>query len=172
MRNQRGITLIEMTLSIVLIGIIGVVAGNAFLYSTESVLTANNAREAMQVDRLAMDRMIREIRNVADNTQVLTATGVTFQFIDVDGNTISFTLAAPTLNRVSTTVDPLTSNVSGLTFTYLNSAGATIPIAAGPPNSPLVSPSATDIWWVQIALTVGTGPEAVTLRSRVHPRSF
>jgi type II secretory pathway pseudopilin PulG len=169
MRNERGITLIEMTLSIVLIGIIGAVAANAFLYSTESVLTANNAREAMQVDRLAMDRMIREIRNVADNTQVLTANGTTFRYLDVDGNTISFSLGGATLNRVSTTTDPLASNVSGLTFTYLNNAGATIPIAAG---SPIVSPSATDIWWVQIALTVGTGPQAVTLRSRVHPRSF
>jgi len=164
MRNERGITLIEVTLSIVLIGIIGVVAGNAFLYSTESVLTANNAREAMQVDRLAMDRMIREIRNVADNTSVLTANGTTFQYLDTDGNTISFTLAATTLNRVSTTTDILAANVSGLTFTYLDNTGATI-------TTPTLSPS-TNIWWVQIALTVGTGSQAVTLRSRVHPRSF
>lgn len=164
MRNERGITLIEMTLSIVLIGIIGAVAANAFLYSTESVLTANNAREAMQVDRLAMDRMIREIRNVADNTQVLTASGTTFRYVDVDGNTISFTLSGTNLNRVSTTTDTLAANVSALTFTYLDNLNGNI-------ATPTLSPS-TNIWWIQIALTVGTGPQAVTLRSRVHPRSF
>jgi prepilin-type N-terminal cleavage/methylation domain-containing protein len=165
MRNEHGVTLIEMILSIVLIGIIGAVAANAFLYSTESVLTANNVREGVQVDRLAMDRMVREMRNVAANTQVLTANANTFRYVDVDGNTISFTLAGTTLNRVSATTNPLATNVSGLTFSYLDKSNGNI-------LTPSVAPLATDIWWVQIVLTVGTGPQAVTLQSRVHPRSF
>jgi prepilin-type N-terminal cleavage/methylation domain-containing protein len=171
MRNERGVTLIEMVLSIVLIGIIGVIASNVFLYSTRSVLTGNNVREATQVNRMAMDRMVREIRNVADNTRVTVATAGTFTYVDVDGNTISFTLAGTNLNRVFTVppnpavTNTLAANVSGLTFTYLSTTGATIAV-------PTVSPAATNIWWVQITLSVGTGSEAVQFRSRVHPRSF
>jgi prepilin-type N-terminal cleavage/methylation domain-containing protein len=164
MRNERGVTLIEMILSIILIGVIGIVASNVFLYSTRSVLTGNNVREATQVNRMAMDRMIREIRNVADNTRVTVATASTFTYVDVDGNTISFTLAGTNLNRVGTTTDTLAANVSGLTFTYFTNTGA-----AAVPN---LSPAATDIWWVQIAMTVGTGTDTVQFRSRVHPRSF
>lgn len=156
--------MIEMILSIVLIGIIGTVAAGAFLYSTESVLTGNNVREATQVNRLAMDRMVREMRNVADNTSVVAAGASTFTFVDTGGNNISFTLAGTNLNRVSATTDTLAANVSALAFTYFTNTGA-----AAVPN---LSPAATDIWWVQIALTVGTGSSAVQFRSRVHPRSF
>jgi prepilin-type N-terminal cleavage/methylation domain-containing protein len=168
MRNERGVTLIELILAIVLIGIIGSVAANAFLSSTQSALTANNVREAMQVDRTAMERMVREIRNVADNTSVLTANATQFEFVDVDGNTVSFELAGTTLNRVFTAppaaavTNTLATNVTGLTFTYLTNTGAGA--------APIVAPAATDIWWVVIDLTVGTGGAAVPLRSRVHPR--
>jgi hypothetical protein len=113
---------------------------------------------------MAMDRMIREIRNVADNTRVTVANAATFTYVDVDGNTISFTLTGTNLNRVGTTTDTLAANVSGLAFTYLTNTGA-----AAVPN---LSPAATDIWWVQIALTVGSGSDAVQFRSRVHPRNF
>jgi prepilin-type N-terminal cleavage/methylation domain-containing protein len=166
MRNERGVTLIEMVLSIVLIGVIGIVASNLFLYSTRSVLTGNNVREATQVNRLAMDRMIREIRNVANNTSVTTATATTFAFTDTGGNAVDFTLVGTTLNRAGTA---LASNVSGLTFTYLDNTGGTIALS---PGEPKVSPLATDIWWVQIDMTVGTGTDTVQFRSRVHPRIF
>lgn len=171
MRNERGVTLIEMILSIILIGIIGIVAANAFLYSTRSVLTGNNVREATQVNRMAMDRVVREIRNVANNTSVVTANATTFEFVNVDGNTVKFQLTGADLNRVFTVppnppvTDLLAANVSASPFTYLDNTGVAIGI-------PTVSPATTDIWWVQIALTVGTGSEALQLRSRVHPRSF
>ncbi|HUK55946.1 MAG TPA: prepilin-type N-terminal cleavage/methylation domain-containing protein [Nitrospiria bacterium] len=165
MRNERGVTLIELIFSVILIGIIGIVAARAFLYSSESVLTGTNVREGTQVNRIAMDRMIREIRNVANNTSVNTAGATTFTFVDTSNNTISYTLSGTNLNRVTATTDTLAANVSSLTFTYLDNTGATI-------ATPAVSPAATDIWWVQIALTVGTGSGAVQFRSRVHPRSF
>jgi len=165
MRNESGITLIELVLSIVLIGIIGIVAASAFMFSTQSVLTGNNVREATQVNRIAMDRMVREIRNVEDNTSVVAAGASTFTYVDTGGSNISFTLAGTNLNRVSATTDTLAANVSGLTFTYLDNTGTPI-------GAPAVSPAATNIWWVQIALTVGTGSSAVQFRSRVHPRSF
>lgn len=165
MRNENGITLIEMILSVVLIGIVGVVAGKVFVSLTQSVVTGQNVREGTQVNRIAMDRMIREMRNVADNTSVVAAGASTFTYVDTGGNNISFTLAGTNLNRVSATTDTLAANVSGLTFTYLDNTGATI-------GAPTVSPAATNIWWVQIALTVGSGSSAVQFRSRVHPRSF
>jgi prepilin-type N-terminal cleavage/methylation domain-containing protein len=171
MRNERGVTLIEMILSIVLIGIIGVIASSVFLYSTRSVLTGNNVREATQVNRMAMDRMVREIRNVVDNTRVVAADATTFEFVNVDGNTVQFQLTGTDLNRVFTVppnppvTDLLAANVSASPFAYLNTTGGNIP-------APAVAPAATDIWWVQITLSVGSGSDTVQFRSRVHPRSF
>lgn len=170
MNNQRGVTLIEMVLAIVLIGIIGAIAAEAFLYSTSSVLTGNAVRESMQVNRLALERMIREIRGVANDTSVITANATKFEFIDSAGDTVSFELSGVDLNRVFTdppaaaVTNTLAAGVSSLAFTYLNNTGGAA--------VPTVSPAATDIWLVQISVTVGTGSEAVPLRSQVHPRSF
>ena len=59
MKDERGVTLIEMVLTIVILGIIGWVASEAFLSSTKSVLTADSVREAAQENRLGIDRMVR-----------------------------------------------------------------------------------------------------------------
>jgi len=166
MRNERGATLIEMVLSVILIGIIGVVAANVFLFATRSVLTGNNVREATQVNRMAMDRMVREMRNIVDNKSVVAATANVFTFIDTSGNAISYTLVATNLNRtVGAATDLLAANVSAAPFSYLNTTGGNIP-------APAVAPAATDIWWIEITLSVGSGSDTVQFRSRVHPRSF
>ncbi len=172
MRSERGVTLIEMVLTIVLLGIIGIITAEVFLYSTRSVLTGDAVREATQVNRLAVDRMIREIRNVRNNTSVITANATTFEFINIDGDTVKFDLAGTDLNRVFTdppsaaVTNKLATNVSGLAFTYLDNTGTAIG------GAPIVTPAATNIWSVQIALTVGSGAEAVQFRSQVHPRGF
>jgi len=172
MRSERGVTLIELVLTIVLLGIIGIITAEVFIYSTRSVLTGDAVREATQVNRLAVDRMIREIRNVRNDTSVITANAATFEFTNIDGDTIKFVLAGIDLNRVYTdppspaVTNKLATNVSGLVFTYLDNTGAAI---AG---APIVAPAATNIWSVQVTLTVGSGSEAVQFRSQVHPRGF
>ena len=172
MKNEKGVTLIEVVLSVVLIGIIGIIIAETFLYSTRSVLTGNAVREATQADRLAMDRMIREMRNVRNNTSVITANSTTFEFVNIDGDTVKFQLTGTNLNRIFThppnpaVTNTLAANVSVLVFTYLDNAGVVIG------GAPLVAPAATNIWSIQIALTVGSGGEAVQFRSQVHPRGL
>lgn len=176
MRNERGVTLIEMILSIVLIGIIGIVAAQAFLYSTNSVLTANSVREAMQVDRLAMDRMVREIRNVRDNKCVQTATATDFKFVDGQNNTVEFSWAGAGAPLLRNTTDTLVDNMSSLAFTYYDNANPPLNITASPPTvcaTPCAAACAvTNIWSININLTTQSGTQTVQIRSQVHPRGF
>jgi prepilin-type N-terminal cleavage/methylation domain-containing protein len=184
MRNERGVTLIEMILSIVLIGIIGAVAANAFLFSTKSVLTGNLVREATQVNRLAMDRMVREIRNVGSNKCVQIAAPTDFKFVDGQNNAIEFSWAGAG-SPLMRNADTLVGNVSSLIFTYYNNANPPVDITTAPaPGPPVVCPSppaatpcaascaVTDIWSINIDLTTQSGTETMRLRSQVHPRSF
>lgn len=172
--DTRGVTLIELIFSIVLIGIIGVIAAQVFLFSTRSVLTGNQVREATQVNRIAMDRMVREIRNVRGPRCVAAADPNTFTFVDGDNTTISFGIVAGSLVRNG---DVLVNNATGPVFSYFNNTGADItagpPLVCGPPNTcSNTLCAATNIWTVQIDLTTVSGTESMRLRSRVHPRNF
>ncbi|MBI3812386.1 MAG: prepilin-type N-terminal cleavage/methylation domain-containing protein [Nitrospirae bacterium] len=175
MRNERGVTLIEMILSIVLIGIIGIVAAQAFLYSTQSVLTGNSVREATQVDRLAMDRMVREIRNVRDNKCVQTAAAADFKFVDGQNNTVEFSWAGAGAPLLRNATDTLVGNVSSLAFTYYDNANPPLDITASPTvcATPCAAACAvTNIWSININLTTQSGTQTVQLRSQLHPRAF
>lgn len=175
MKNQHGVTLIEMILSIVLIGIIGAVAAQVFLFSTKSVLTGNLVREATQVNRLAMDRMIREIRNVGGNRCVQTATAGSFRFVDSQANNIFYSWAGAG-SPLTRNGDTLVGNVSSLIFTYYDNADPPVDITATPPTvcaTPCDAACAvTNIWSINIDLTTQSGTETMRLRSQVHPRSF
>lgn len=185
MKDERGVTLIEMVLTIVILGIIGWIAADAFLFSTRSVLTADSVREAAQGNRLGMDRMIREIRTVRDNRCVAVATPMSFSFVDSENNTIAYIwsgTAGDPLDRTENAVtNTLVGNVTSLAFTYYNNADP--PVAITSPPGPLVCPgpapatcasacAATDIWSIQIDLTTQSGTETMPLRSRVQPRGL
>jgi type II secretory pathway pseudopilin PulG len=174
MSNERGITFIEMVISIVLIGIIGMIAAQAFLSSTESVLTANLTREATEVNRLAMDRMIREIRNVDGNRCISNATtATTFSFVDGQNNTIVYSWAGAGQPLMRNGTDPIVNSVSNLSFTYYNNASPPIAVAPGGCATPCAATcAATPVWAVQIDMTTQSGTETMQLRSQVQPRSF
>ena len=176
MRNERGVTLIEMILSIILIGIIGAIAAQAFFYSTKSALNSNLLREATQSNRLAMDRMVREIRGVRGTRCVAQATAAVFSFVDGLNNTVTFSWAgagSPLLRNA----DTLVGTVSSLIYTYYDNAGAAIggapTVCPGPvPATCAAACPVTDIWSVNIDMTTPSGSESLRLRSQVHPRAF
>jgi prepilin-type N-terminal cleavage/methylation domain-containing protein len=174
--NQKGATLIEMILGIVIIGILAYVVSDAFIYASRSVLTANSARDATQSGRLAIDRMVREIRNIRDNRCVAVADGRTLTFVDMGNNTVAFSWSGVAGAPLMRNADVLVDQVSNLALTYLNNQeppGAIgAPIVCGPPNTCLPACAATDIWSIDINLTTQSGTETMQFRSQVHPVNF
>ena len=124
--NQKGATLIELVISVVVLGIIAYILTDTFVYSSRSILAGNSARNATQGGRLAIDRMTREIRNIRDNNCVSMATGTTVSFVDAVNNSITYMWAGPG-NSLMRNGNVLVDNVSNLTFTYYDSAN--------PPNA-------------------------------------
>lgn len=175
--NQKGATLIELILSIIIISIVVYVVTDAFVYSSKSILTGNSARDATQSGRLAIDRMVREIRDVRDNKCVGAATGTSFSFMDAGNNAVAFTWAgagAPLMRNGDVLVD----HVSNLTLKYFDSADppnditATPPTVCAAPNTCLSTCASTNIWSVSIDLITQSGTETMEFRSQVHPVSF
>ena len=160
-REEKGFTLIEMILVIVLLAIIGAALAAAFLPGMQTYLAVDFRKEAIQNARTAMQRVLKDTREA----QTFAACGG----LCVPTNTMTFTNvlnSAVTFDWAGTAQDPLTrngnvlaSNVDDFTVTFYDQAG-------------LEPADETLIWRVRVDLRVTVGDQIVDLRSEVFPRNL
>ncbi len=168
---MKAFTLIELIMTLVIIGALVWVGTAATLSGIDAWGFFIQRKEILTDGRMAMDRMIREIRMIRDLTSVTAANSSTFSFVDINGSSIVFSVSSDVINRTENSfTNGLVGNVSGLTFTYLDSGGSQI-------ITPLVSPFETDIRGIRIevSLAKGSGRPAsrpLNLRSEVWPRNL
>lgn len=176
--SQSGFTLMEITISVVLLGILGVVGTTMMsgsFYTTRVISTEHLAYSAA---RYAMERMTREIREMQYDTannkfSVSTMTNSQLSFLKTGlsgmGSDVSFqyfTAPQSTLTMAYGTTAPIGSpvlakDVSNFSFEYLQSDGVT----------PATTPE--NIRSVHIVLTVSPADaQALTLRTRVNLRNL
>ncbi|MEI8350179.1 MAG: prepilin-type N-terminal cleavage/methylation domain-containing protein [Candidatus Omnitrophota bacterium] len=159
-----GFTLLEIIIVVVLLGITFAVTAPLMFAVVDGWRLAVDRNTMSESANLAMDKMIREMRQIKSKASVITASGSTFRFIDINDNDITFNLSSGHLMRtIGATSNQLADNVSSLSFTYYNSAGAQI-------ATPQVNPSDTDIKRVVIDLTFSLGGTQLALKSGVSPR--
>lgn len=121
--KQRGFTLIELVLVIVLISILSVIGGQMLAQCLNYFITTQNITTANQQGQLAMEVMTREIRYVRSTADIITNTAGEFKFNDIYGNTIDYKLTGTNLMR---NANILATGVNTLTFTYSNAAGGIV----------------------------------------------
>lgn len=167
MRAARGFSLIELIVAIVLLGFLAVTGANMLGDTMNtSYITTNNHSSGSQA-RYAMERMTREIREIAYGATgytIGTKTATTFSFTKDNGTVVTLTGSGTTLTlqyspgTTSTLTDQLGSG--GLAFTYLDQLGG-------------VTTSNEDIRFVQITMTVTNTKTGTTdsLRTRVFLRN-
>ena len=170
-RQPNGFTLIEIIITIVIIGIIATIAAGIILQVVTTYSTEDSRSNARYQAQLAVERMTREIRLIQSQTtvDVPTMTATDLMFCEVTGKAVEFQLAGTVLNRrESATCSPLTwggweplslSGVNALTFTYQNAAGTS-------------GATAANLWFVVIDVTDQQGPQTFEIRTHVHPMNF
>lgn len=130
MHRARGMTLIEMVLAIVIVSIVlaatAPIIGNTF----QSYITTRSALDATSKERLAIERIAREIRDVNFAagayafTSVNPGTTNTTAFTKTDGVTVTVATALPQVtlgysNLLAGTGQLLTNDVASLGIRYL-----------------------------------------------------
>jgi prepilin-type N-terminal cleavage/methylation domain-containing protein len=161
--HQSGFSLVEL---IVVIVVLGTVAGMGAIVMRDGILGYLRGRENSSADwqgRLALERITRELRDVAaPNYSNIAATSCgtsTFAFSDVNSTPISYTLSTTTLLRNG---QPLADNLSanGLRFYCLQSDGQTYSTV----------PSA--VYYISVSMVVSTANTSATYRGTIKPRGF
>ncbi|HJW80855.1 MAG TPA: prepilin-type N-terminal cleavage/methylation domain-containing protein [Acidiferrobacterales bacterium] len=141
-RTTLGFTLIEVIMTLVLLGII---ASLGVGMMGDSILAYFAGRDLLEADwrgRAAIERMTRELRSVrsASAADLNIATLGQIRFNDKSGTGVCFYLAGTTLMRSAdfatacgtTNPQPLAGSVAGLGFVYYQNNGVTV----APPASP------------------------------------
>lgn len=161
-KEKMGITLVEL---IMVITIVGILTTAASMYIRETIglwrFVTFRSEVTAQV-RTALIRMDREIRQLKDDLSVYTAAATQFRFDDINANNIDYQLSGNNLMRNS---DILAAGVSGLSFTYYDADNNAL-------TAPLVSPVNTDIYRINISLSIQSGEQTKTLSLEVYPRNL
>lgn len=160
-RKLQGFTLIELVITILILGILGSVVGVGLTESVLAFQTSNKVTDTTSKLRMASERLAREIRTVrrhpADTSsyhftardsddmtfQRIASDGVSVETVTIDGS------GGSTITLGYGTDYILTDQVSSFTFNYYQADGSTA--SAHPINS--------DIAFVEfeIVLTDGNG---------------
>jgi prepilin-type N-terminal cleavage/methylation domain-containing protein len=156
---ESGFTLIEMVITLILVGIIAAITGIMMQQGIMAYLAQTNEANIADQGRLGIERMAREIRTIRSRTaaDIPTMTAATLSFVDIGGNAIAYTSGGGNITRNGTLL--ATGNAAALGFSYFQQNGA-----------PAVA--AAQVWVIQVDLSLTTGGQTQAFRIRVHPRSF
>ena len=155
--NKNGFTLIEIIISLVLIGIIAAVVGMSSVHMVKSFLFSEKNVDTLLKGQIAITRMEKELNNVK-KVSASSANSITFtSYRDTDPKT--HTISLNTNNELLLDADKLTDSVSSFSMAYYdnyNSAARTTFVAG------------TKI--IEITLTL-TGTDNVTseFKARIMP---
>lgn len=168
-RNQKGFTLMEMVIGIVLLGILSVVGTTMISGSFTTTRVISNEHLAYSSARYAMERMVREIREIQYTTTThvvgISSMGpgqLTFTASGLNSSrAVSLSYVAPQV--ILTTSDgsaPLVSSVSAFNLSYLDINRQT-------------TANVNDVRYVRIAMTISPDQaQALSLVTQVGLRNL
>ncbi|MCX7121085.1 MAG: prepilin-type N-terminal cleavage/methylation domain-containing protein [Gammaproteobacteria bacterium] len=126
-RNQHGFTMIELIIVIVILAVLSVITLPMLDSGFNAYFTQRNLSDANWQGRLALSRMLSDIRSIPSTGNITTASATQFTFVDSTNASVSYTLSGTTLQRNGLT---LANGVNSIAFSYYNSAGAATAVIA------------------------------------------
>lgn len=140
-----------------------VAASTPFITTVLNVWVSDRTeRDIVFNARLALNRMVREIRQIKNSTDYITTwTGTEFNFTDIKNDTIDFRQSSGShlLLRNNDELTNMLSASNGLNFTYLDSSGN-------------VAVQKRDIRMVRVILNLVSGENTISVESLARFRNI
>lgn len=167
-RRDLGFTLPELLIVIVIASVIAIAFSSMFIQAVKTYQFMDAEKDMLADTRYAEERVTRELKRVKNNTSINAASATTLTFVDRGNATVSFSWSgvsgADLLYTKSGVSQTLAKGVDSLAFQYWKQSGAAA--------TPIVSPSATDIWRVTIYMRLIKGSQTVASFGSAFVRSL
>jgi prepilin-type N-terminal cleavage/methylation domain-containing protein len=167
-RRDCGFTLLEMVVTIIVIGVLAMAVVPVMKSGIAAYEVTTTGLETLSILRYATERMAREVREVRRNPgspanyDIATMTASNLSFTKRDGNRVTLTAAPPsaTLTYQTPAVSGLlTDQVGSLAFRYYEIDGVTQTV------------STSAVAFIEVDLTLTDGSAALRSRTRVALRN-
>ena len=169
-RSNSGFTLIEMTISILVIGIVSGLSLMIFSEATENYFSGTSSKKLLDDTRATFLRLSQEIRDIDDNQQITSSTANKL-YTNSTSSDKSVEIVADDLfinnNNSSNILSDQLDASGGNNFSYIDSDFNTISF-----SSSLSSDQAKDIVLVKFDLQLMKEQESISFRSHVYPRNL
>lgn len=156
--KKTGFTLTELIIVIILVGIIAGVVTPFIANSFSYWVITRAERDAIFGSRLALNRMVREIRQIKNVSSIGNYTATQFSYTDINNNSMDFRQSGASLYRNTDELSDKLQDPGGLEFTYLDQNGT-------------VTATQGNIRMVRIQLILESGEAKVTIRSLARFRN-
>ena len=166
--RQRGFTLLELVVGLVVLALLGAAAGYGLIGGTLAFSNTADGIQTLGKLRYASERMAREVREIRRNPgnpalyDIGTMNATTLAFTKSDGVTVTLTSAPPQARLAYSTpggTHTLTDEVSSLAFSYLQADGSTAATGNG------------DVAFVEVELELARSGNNYPQRTRVALRN-
>lgn len=167
----KGFTLIEMTLSVVVIGLVSGLTIIIFSEATESYFSGTSSKKLMDDVRLSFWRVTQEVRGIESNQDISSSTGSKlFTDADQSGLSIEFSSGGDIVfnkdgssNILTDKVDPSATN----TFSYLDDGYDKINLSGA-----LTTGQASSTALIKVDMKLKDEQKTIEISSHVYPRNF
>lgn len=161
LQNEKGFTLVELVLYLVISSIIMLTASQSMVSNLEAYSFVSARQSNLADARYALNRIYQEVLLI-DTDDIISIGGTSFQFVDADGTNTSFGLGQ--VNGVTSLVrgaEALISPVGNLQISYYDQDGN-------------VTALANEVRTIQFTITtLAVDDEGdLTLTTSVTPRKF
>ncbi len=157
---EKGFTLLELVITVVLVGILAVFISNLLVYEVDIFRYVTIRSGSLQDSRFVMQKMARELRQIIHYDSILIASEDSIRFYDSSNNMIFYKYSN---NELLQNGNLLLNNLNDLQFTYFDNLGVQL---ATPVADPL------DIRSIAINMSVIVLGKNVNSQVKVAPRSF
>jgi len=157
--NNNGFTLIETIIVISLLGVISFGLGSFIMTAMQSWVLISGRESAVNSGRVAMNRLVTEIKRVKKPQNMITYTSSICSFQDVDTQAVTFEQSSANLLRNGSILATGLLTPTGLLFTYLGSTGEVVT-------------AKQNIRSVRVWLSLSAGGQRVTIESAARIRNL
>lgn len=163
-RRDRGFSLIELILVIVVFGIVSAVAAVIMDNGFRAYFAGRDITEADWQGRVAAERMSRELRAIRAPADLVITSASDISFVDTEGRAVRYCQATVgtcpgTAGELMRNAQPLAAGIAGLSFSFLTRTSAATAVPA-------------QVFYVVVDFTVQQGTISRAYRFAVSPRNF